>query len=240
MRILIFRHGDPDYVHNCLTPKGEAEAALLAETIERYGIDDFYVSPLPRARLTLEPSLKKLGKEAAVLPWLREFSHPVKRPDRPDSPIVWDWLPADWTGEERFYDRDAWTEPAVMEEAGIRAFYEEVCRSLDDLLASYGYVRKGHVYEVRKASHKTIALFCHFGLEGVILSHFMGVSPMVLWHTSCAAPSSVTSLYSEERQEGTALFRMNYFGALPHLWETGTEPSFHARFVECYEDEGRH
>ena len=36
-------------------------------------IDDCYVSPLGRARDTASGSLKAMGKEAAVLDWLREF-----------------------------------------------------------------------------------------------------------------------------------------------------------------------
>ena len=31
MRILLIRHGDPDYEHDTLTEKGRREAALLAE-----------------------------------------------------------------------------------------------------------------------------------------------------------------------------------------------------------------
>ena len=63
---------------------------------------------------------------------------------------------------------------------------------------------------------------------------------MPLWHGTCALTTSVTKVTTEERQDGTACFRMLYFGALPHLWEAGIEPAFAARYVECFEDEGRH
>ena len=33
MRLLLIRHGDPDYVHDDLTETGKREAALLAERI---------------------------------------------------------------------------------------------------------------------------------------------------------------------------------------------------------------
>ena len=34
MRLLFIRHGDPDYEHDSLTPKGEREAELLADKME--------------------------------------------------------------------------------------------------------------------------------------------------------------------------------------------------------------
>ena len=35
MRIVIIRHGDPDYEKDCLTKKGQEQAALAA----KYGLD---------------------------------------------------------------------------------------------------------------------------------------------------------------------------------------------------------
>ena len=44
MRLLIFRHGDPDYEIDGLTEKGKIEAELLARQIKSFNIDDVYVS----------------------------------------------------------------------------------------------------------------------------------------------------------------------------------------------------
>ena len=73
MRILFFRHGDPDYEIDGLTDKGKIEAMLLTKRIKSFGIDEAYVSPLGRARATADYSLKELGMEAATLDWLKEF-----------------------------------------------------------------------------------------------------------------------------------------------------------------------
>ena len=45
MRILMIRHGDPDYVNDTLTEKGWREAALLADTAKDLSLGDCYVSP---------------------------------------------------------------------------------------------------------------------------------------------------------------------------------------------------
>ena len=63
MRILIIRHGDPDYEHDSLTPKGWKEAEYLSERISKMDIAAFYVSPLGRAKATAPPTPKKPSKD---------------------------------------------------------------------------------------------------------------------------------------------------------------------------------
>ena len=58
MRIIIVRHGDPDYVNDTLTERGEKEAALLADIIGKYNIDRAYVSPKGRAARTAQVCLE--------------------------------------------------------------------------------------------------------------------------------------------------------------------------------------
>lgn len=60
---------------------------------------------------------------------------------------------------------------------------------------------------------------------------------MPLWHGLCAAPSSVTTIYTEERRQGIASFRANAFGDISHLYAAGEEPSFAARFCETWDNE---
>ena len=108
---------------------------------------------------------------------------------------------------------------------------------LDKLLACHGYVREGNLYRAENPNRDTIVLFCHFGLECVLLSHLLGVSPMVLWHGACALTTSVTTLITEERRPGVAIFRLNGFGDISHLNAAGVEPSASARFCETWDDE---
>jgi probable phosphoglycerate mutase len=240
MRILIIRHGDPDYEHDSLTEEGWHQAELAAERLAKEKIDAFYVSPLGRARDTASVTLKKLGRTAEVKDWLREFSPQVKRPHLEDEkPCTWDWLPEDWTKEEIFRT-DRWYEEEHMKAAHVKEAYEEVCQGLDDLLAEYGYRRKGRYYTCDKGNHQTICLFCHFGVEGVMLSHLLNIPPMMLWQGMIALPISLTSLYTEERRKGIVSWRMNAFGSTEHLYAHGEEPSFAGRFCECFEDDTRH
>ncbi|MFR5295066.1 MAG: hypothetical protein ACLTF6_09935 [Clostridium sp.] len=110
-------------------------------------------------------------------------------------------------------------------------------QEFDRLLAFHGYEREGLYYRAVRPNRDTIVLFCHFGVECVLLSHLLHVSPMPLWHGLCAAPSSVTTIYTEERRQGIASFRANAFGDISHLYAAGEEPSFAARFCETWDNE---
>ena len=79
MKLIIVRHGDPDYVKDSLTKKGWREAELLAERLSKLDVKEFYCSPLGRARDTASLTLKKMGREAITLKWLREFQGKVRQ-----------------------------------------------------------------------------------------------------------------------------------------------------------------
>jgi len=233
MKLLIIRHGDPDYSIDSLTPTGWKEAELLADRISKLNVKDFYVSPLGRAKDTASVTLNRMGRTAEEMPWLQEFPSRIIKPIGVDD-ICWDWLPQDWANEARFYDREQWLDVPVFADSDVPHTYRQVCDGLDALLAKHGYVRQGNLYHAQQPSEDTIVLFCHFGLECVLLSHLLGISPMVLWHGTCAAPSSVTTLVTEERRKGIACFRMVSFGDISHLYVSDQEPSFSARFCEMY------
>ncbi len=236
MKILIIRHGDPDYEHDTLTDKGWREARLLAGWAAKADITKAYVSPLGRARDTMRTAMEGLDVPIEECEWLREFSPQICRPDVADRrKIAWDWLPDDWAREPVFYDRDKWASHPIMAEAGVKEEYDWVIRNFDSLLARHGYVYDDHRYRAERANRDTLAFFCHFGLECVLLSRLLDAPPMVLWHHLCAAPTSVTTLVSEERRRGIAIFRMTGFGDVPHLYANGEPPSFHARFCETYD-----
>lgn len=232
MKLLIVRHGDPDYSIDSLTPAGWKEAALLSERLSKLDVAAFYCSPLGRAQDTAKPTLEQLGRDTEICEWLREFSPKVLRPHDTAPDVSWDWLPKDWTGDKRFYDRNHWFENPRFLDASVKEEALWVWQGLDGLLARHGYVRDGETYRVERPNEDTIVLFCHFGVQCVLLSHLLGISPMPLWHGTCAAPSSVTTLTTEERTSGIACFRMNGFGDVSHLYAADCAPSVAARFRE--------
>ncbi len=235
MKLLFIRHGDPDYIHDDLTPVGRREAEMLSLRIAALAPEHCFVSPMGRAKATAALTLIKTGGTASERPWLREFEIPLARPDLEGlSVIPWDWLPRDWMGDPRFFDPVRWRENEILRAAGVPRAYDQVTAAFDALLAEHGYVREGPYYRAERPNAETLAFFCHFGVSCVFLSHLMHLSPMVLWHGLCMAPSSVTTVYTEERRPGIASFRAASIGDCSHLYARGAEPSFAGRFCEVY------
>lgn len=236
MRIWIIRHADPDYEHDSLTPKGWKEAELLAERLKGETIDYCYVSPLGRAKDTAATALKYHRISPVEKSWLREFPPAVPRPVAENADICWDWLPEEWAGCDIAYSKDKWVEFPFFKNTAVYSEYSYVIGEFDKLLAEHGYVWNGNWYDAVEPNRDTIAIFCHFGLESVLLSRLLGVSPMIVWMHMVAAPSSVTTLTTEERRSGIALFRMQSFGDIGHLYMNCEKPSFAARFCETFKD----
>lgn len=257
MRILLIRHGDPDYKHDCLTEVGKKEAALFAEAAKELGVGDCYVSPLGRAQDTAAYTLQRLGISAKTLDWLQEFPAKVQvreseelRKAFPDTKIkegeylpriAWDMVPSYYARHPEYMDREGWRDSEVARHSDMVAVYDNVVKNLDELLAKYGYIREGMSYRVEKAHTKTVTFFCHFGLTCVVLSHLLNISPFSLWHGLALAPTSVTEVVTEEREKGIAMFRSLRMGDISHLAVAKEQPSFSARFCEIYDNqEQRH
>lgn len=239
MKILICRHGDPDYENDSLTARGWKEAEALAERLIKEKIDYFYVSPQGRAQDTASKTLEKFQKEAITKDWLREFHVEIIRPDRDFvQGYCWDWMPADWANRPNCYLADKWFEEPELKAGNAKAEFDRVTTAFDELLEQHGYKHDGfgNLFTPIKPNHDTLCFFCHFGVESVLLSHLIGVSPMVFWHGFCAAPTSVTTAYTEEPKEGHVSFRIAEFGSTEHLYAKNIKPSFMARRVECAGD----
>ena len=247
MRILLIRHGDPDYDNDTLTEKGRREAALLAEAAPYMNLGTCFVSPLGRAQDTAAYSLKKIGRTAETLDWLREFPARVdlaKNPEFGDIYLhvcgkdgkrgMWDMVPAYWTEHEEYFDCGRWKESEIARCTDVAETYDRVTTAFDDFLSQRGYVREGRHYRVERATMETVTFFCHFGISCVLLSHLWNISPFILWHCLALAPTSVTEVVTEERQKGIAYFRGLRVGDISHLYAGGEPASFAARFEEVF------
>ncbi len=240
MRILIIRHGDPNYDIDGLTDKGKIEVQALSEFLQNEKIDKIYCSTLGRARLTAQPTLEKKGMDATYCEWLREFNYEkIILPYKDEPWGCWDLWPEFVNKYPELYTPE-WYNADFIKASGIKAAYDEVCKQFDAVLKEHGYERDGFNYKAVRPNHDTIAFVCHFGLTAVLLSHILNCPPYSLWQHTVTLTTSVTTLYSEERREGNALFRVCGMSDLTHLYEKDIEPSFSGRFCECFTDDTRH
>ena len=231
MKLLIVRHGDPDYAHDTLTEKGEREAILLSQRLSTLENVHFYCSPLGRAQKTASYTLEKKKASAETLDWLREF--PTALVIDGHRTCCWDRPPSIWINDPIYFGKD-WYRGPLYADTTAKEDYQRVCAGLDELLERHGYRHTGNAFESFDPNMDTVVLFCHLGVECVMLSHLLGISPVILWHFTCPLTTSVTTLVTEEREQGTSILRMIGFSDISHL-DSGHEPSsFAARFCEMY------
>lgn len=238
MEIWIVRHGDPDYEHDSLTEKGIIEAKLLAERISKQNVKAFYCSPLGRAKKTASYTLEKMDRKAKTCGWMREFQGTVNI--NGEKTHCWDRLPNYWSNIDEYYDYDKWLDVDLMKDGNVKHYIKKVYNGIDEIIENHGYKKCGRIYDAVNPNNDIIVLFCHFGVEAVILSRIFSISPMILWHNFRALPTSVTRLVTEEREEGKAIFTCLQFGDLSHLYAGNEDPSFQARFCEQFTDDTRH
>ena len=227
MRILLLRHGEPDYAIDGLTEKGKREAELLGSRLLHYEIREVYTSPLGRARETAEPYLRKAGKEAEVLPWLQEFRGRFPDPETGTLRVAWDIKP-------RLWDPENWADAKLFEGGNVREIWDETREGIDRLMARYGLFRDGPVWCGDGNGDFTIALFCHFAISMVTAGYLMRISPLVLLQRTLTHPTSLTELVTEERIKGESAFRMTRLGDLTHLEAAGEPRSMYGIFPQVY------
>ncbi len=222
MRILIIRHGDPDYSIDSLTEKGWREANLLAPRLLKEHITSFYVSPLGRAQDTAKPTLDLYEKETGtrpkveVLEWLREFPARINLDlttvGAPEgTPVLhtpWDMPPQYWTHQPEFFTQDWRKHPMYMDKScEVVPVFERVIKGWGDLMESHGYRRSagsdgrpGYIYDVMPGTEKkqTIALFCHHGLGTSLIAAITGIPLPLCWKSFVLPTTSVTTVLMEE------------------------------------------
>ena len=223
MRLVFIRHCEPDYEKDSLTKKGFREAEILAQRVGNWKVDRFFCSPLGRAVETSKPSLAACGKEATTLGWLCEFYYPIVDPSTGKKHCPWDFMPEWFTKQEEFYDKDeCYTLPVFAENKELKPAYDEIADGIDGILATYGYTRDGLLYHAdpvmtKNDDSKTIVFFCHLGVSLEIIGHLLGIAPPMLQQCFYLAPSSVTVLNAEKRQNNNAFFRVQVMGDTSHL-----------------------
>lgn len=255
MRIIFIRHGDPDYVNDALTPKGVREAKLLSDRLVKWQTEpmQFYCSPLGRARQTASYTLERINRTAVTYDWMKEFSYRIEDPTTGRIGVPWDFMPEYWTEIPEMYDRDDWKKTDIYRSnPELLPAYAETCEGLDRILESYGYRRHHNYYihagtDIKAGSdntpdeqnaenaNNTMVIFCHLGITCVMMSHLLGISPALLFHSLYLAPTSVTILATEERQNNIAQFRAQVIGDTTHLLQGGEPISGAGYFTDVFQ-----
>ena len=222
MKLLLIRHGDPNYEADCLTDKGKKQAEFLSQRlILTEQIQEIYTSPMGRAIQTAQFTAEKLNLELRILPWLHEFAvtMPVPYQDTPDYPFT---LRADyWNSICNSRDPDH----SNILHTGVLERIQVIEQSFQLFLESYGLKKDGYLFRIvdsHKFDGRTIALFCHAGISGLLLSLLLNVPILPFWNTISIPTTGVSSIQIEriEPKSTHAHIIIPYIGDTMHLYHT--------------------
>lgn len=172
MRIVFVRHGEPDYLNDCLTEEGRAQAAAAAERLAGEGISEIYASPCGRAAETAAYTAKRLGLMTTTLAFMHEISWGGPHVPHSGHP----WTLGDRMLEEGFdFNGLDWREHPYFSENVATEYYRKIAVRFDEFLAAHGYRHEGRRFLCAGGTDKTIALFSHGGSGACVLAHLLAL-----------------------------------------------------------------
>ena len=222
MRLLIVRHGAPDYEKDTLTEQGWKEAELVAPHIARMNPDHICLSIYGRAQDTAKRTLELTGIVPEVFDWLCEYDAPMLPPfDK----TRWHSDPKVWTADPQWRSAD-WKESPVFKDSEFLRIYEQDREGLDSYLAKHGYVRDGMLWHVTDEFfdvNETIVFFCHLGRTVTLLSQLLDMPWITAAHQFWIPTSSVTEILFERSRfdRSIAIPRVARLSDVSHLEEAG-------------------
>lgn len=219
MKLLIIRHGDPDYSVDNLTEQGRREAQALADFLMRDPVDRIFSSPLGRAKATAAYTADALKLPVTIEPWSAELGLRAKGLGL----MAWD-VHAHLLGEDRCSMQVLQPHLDAQEYEAVQSEFSRVSAESDRFLAGLGYVREGGLYRAKESSRERIAFFCHGGFGLTWLAHLLCVPLPVMWGGFFLPTSSITEILFDEREPGVVTPRCIGMGMLPHLPAAGLRP----------------
>ena len=219
MKLLLIRHGEPNYELDCLTENGRIQAQKLAKRLEGEKIKAVYISPMGRAQETARAFLEGKNIPFKTLDWLHEFDVKISDPDLEEPVPVWDIYPKNWTKTDIYYDKYSFYKSPFAEGTELYPRYLAAKNGLDKMLADHGIIGHDGLYKKAGECNDTIAVFCHFGITCVMIACLLGVSPIVTLQGLSAEPTAIATLCTDDRFGEYVNFRLHGFGDISHLGE---------------------
>ena len=172
MRIIFVRHGEPDYLHDCLTQTGHKQAAAAAQRLADEGITEVYASSCGRAFETASYTALLLDLPVVKLDFMREISWGGFRIPCGGHP----WALSETLLDEGFdFGASDWRKHAFFDGNIATEEFEKIAACFDEFLLGQGFRHENGRFFCESGTNKTIALFSHGGSGACALSHLLGL-----------------------------------------------------------------
>lgn len=222
MKLIMVRHGEPNYEKDCLTPLGREQARACALRLRRENITEIFSSPLGRARETASFTAELLGLPVTELDYMREISWGGEGLPEDGHP----WFLADRMIAEEGFDflQRNWREHPWWQTNAASGYFDLVREKIDGFLEAQGYRHEGTRFFCRGGNTKNVALFSHGGSGGAALAHMLSLPfPYVL----TVMPYYYTSVIILDFPDFPGQYvypRLALFNDVSHLAPDGSAP----------------
>lgn len=218
MRLIFVRHGEPDYVKDCLTDTGRLQAEAASERLLREGISKIYASPCGRAQETASYTAEKLGLPILTLDYMREICWGFKGV----TPLYKSGHP--WTLALRMAEEEnlsltetLWTEHPFFSNNAATDCDRMIEERIDGFLEELGYRREENRYLcVSDDTDKTVALFSHGGSGACALSRMLNLPFPYLAAVMPYGFTSITILSFPNGKGSHVIPRLELFNDMSH------------------------
>ena len=238
MLLFYVRHGDPDYVHDCLTELGQAQAEAIVSRMECVRPDRIFCSNLNRAYLTAKPTADRLGMKITEVDFLDEkkayFDMRCEHKDGMygDGKYSWSMDIPEYrelfvSPEVRKMDKEWYRHPAFADHPGFGECMERVQKGTDAFLASLGY-RHDHdrcCFVAERPNDERIAVFAHQGVGLVFLAALLDIPyPQICTHFDIGHTGMTVIQF---KGDGFVIPRVLQLSNDAHLFHAGLMTGYH-------------
>lgn len=221
MKLILVRHGDPNYKDNCLTPLGHVQAEAVAPRIMALEPSAIYSSTFGRAMETAEHTASKLGMEIIPLDFMKEISSGIEGLDKEGKLKYSPWLSSQalaMEGEDLLhYD---FSEHFAWKGTRFEESYARVTGGFDEWIRDLGYERDGLYYRCTRKNDDHPVIFAHGGSISCLLAHFTGIPVQFVCcfqHLSCTGITIVRFEGEEGQRVVPKLLTINEYSHIKNL-----------------------
>ena len=206
MRIILVRHGDPDYVKDCLTEKGKIQAEAAAERLMGEKIDAIWSSSCGRAYETALAFSRRSGiGPVRQLEFMREirfgYGEALYSTGNP-----WDETDRMSREGEEILIRN-WQELPFFQGNAATEDVDKIAVETDNWMRELGYERDGLYYRCQRSDEKeyTVALFAHGGSGTAMLARLLNLPFFYLCGLIRMEHTAITIVRFEQKEGETGM-----------------------------------
>ena len=219
MKLILVRHGEPNYELDCLTELGHKQAKVVAKRLMEEGIEEIYCSPQGRAQQTAQPFAELSGIGTIhTLEFMRELRFgSLENLYREGNP----WMCSFGLMHKGVNLQDPnWQEFADFANNTATVDVNSVQAGVDGWLETLGYKRDGLYYRCTNETDekKTIVLFSHGGSSTALLSRVFNIPfPHMCVMFGHVPHTCITALRFDHRSDSLSMPILEYSVDARHL-----------------------